>query len=128
MKTMFVLMSHDLTPAQKEDARMRWGVEEFVTVPAARWSQIQADAESVCPHVEDAKRFLDGKAGEGDILLVQGDFGATVNMVAYARSRGLVPVYATTKRETRERVEGDSVVTVRVFTHVRFRVYEEACG
>ncbi|BDY11974.1 hypothetical protein HCR_02860 [Hydrogenimonas cancrithermarum] len=60
----------------------------------------------------------------GDILFVQGDFGATCAMARWASSRGLVPVYATTKRRAIEKVEGDRVTTTRVFEHVRFRVYE----
>ena len=125
MKKLFVLMSHEMTPIQKENARRNWGVDEFVVVPSRWWGQIPADADSVCPYTKEIKSWLDTHANKGDMLLVQGDFGATVDMIAYARKRGLVPVYATTKREAQEKIEGDNVVTTRVFVHVRFREYED---
>jgi hypothetical protein len=127
VKTMFVLMSHEMTPVQIEDARSRWGVGRFVTVPCPLWGQIPPEADSVCDAVEPARAFLRREARPGDLLLVQGDFGATVAMIGEARKLGLTPLYATTRRVADERVEGDRVVTTRHFEHVRFRVYETEC-
>lgn len=122
--TMFILMSHDLTPAQKSDAKKMFGIERFEVVSSKYWGQIPAEADSVKPYIEPIKQWLDERAAEGDVLLVQGDFGATVNMITYARARGLKPVYATTCRVAQESVKSDSVITTRHFKHVRFREYE----
>lgn len=127
VKTMFVLMSHEMTPIQIEDARSRWDVERFVTVPCPLWGQILPKADSVCDAVEPARAFLHREARPGDLLLVQGDFGATVAMIGEARKLGLTPLYATTRRVAEERVQGDRVVTTRHFEHVRFRIYETEC-
>ncbi len=124
MKTMFILMSHPLTPQQEEDARRRFGVERFEKVESAAWSQIPASADSVLPYLGDLLERLENEAKEGDLLFVQGDFGATCAMVQWAFKKRLTPVYATTEREAVERVEGDRVVTTRVFRHIRFREYE----
>jgi len=62
---------------------------------------------------------------KGDLLLVQGDFGATYALVRFAQHLGLVPLYATTARRSKEVVENGEVKTERIFTHARFREYEE---
>jgi hypothetical protein len=45
-------------------------------------------------------------------------------MVSFAKQHGLIPVYATTDRVARDIIEGDKIITVREFKHVRFREYE----
>jgi len=63
-------------------------------------------------------------AQPGDLVLIQGDFGATCLMVEYARSLGLTPIYATTARISEDKILPDgSVQTVRRFVHRRFRKY-----
>jgi hypothetical protein len=124
MKTMFILISHSLTPYQHEDARKNWGIQSFRKVPNRWWGQIPADAESVLPYLKDIVSFLSEEARAGDLLLIQGDFGATVAMTQWARAHRLVPVYATTRRVARERTNGDQVITTREFQHIRFRPYE----
>jgi len=73
------------------------------------------------------KMTEEDNAKKGDLLLVQGDFGATVCMISFAKKLGIVPIYATTCRKVEERVEGDRIITLRHFEHVRFRRYETDC-
>ena len=127
MKTMFILMSHTITEKQKADAKKHFGVSKFVEIPSKWWGDIPAEAESVCEYVEPCKSFLRKHASKGDILLVQGDFGATVAMIGFANTFGLKAVYATTKRVCEERVEGERIVSTRTFSHTRFRAYELEC-
>ena len=124
MKMMFILMSHEITTIQKEDAKKSFGVDNFEVVPSKWWGQIPPDSDSVRPYTQEIKEWLDSRAKDGDILLVQGDFGATVDMISYARGKNMIPVYATTERKATERVENDKIITVRTFEHVRFREYE----
>ncbi len=126
-KKMFILMSHTITSAQKSDAIERFNVSEFIVIPSEQWGQIPADADSVCNYTSALKIFLNKHANKGDILLVQGDFGATINMVHFAFQQEIIPVYATTKRSAKEIIEGDKITTVREFRHVRFRIYETQC-
>ncbi len=124
MKTLFILMSHIITSSQKEDARNTLGIEHFVVVPSKWWGQIPADAKSVCSYTEEIESYLEVHARAGDMLLVQGDFGATVRMVYFAQTIGLTTIYATTNRISKEVIEGEKIITVREFRHVRFRQYE----
>lgn len=120
---MYVLMSHTITEQQMNDAQSTLDVEKIVTLPTDIWSQIPAETESVESSLLPLKAQLATYAKKGDVLLVQGDYGATFNMVQFAKEIGLVPVYATSERKAYEVVEGEKITTVREFRHVRFRKY-----
>ena len=60
----------------------------------------------------------------GDFAFIQREFGAVYLTVRRALELGLVPVYATSGRESRElHLQDGSVVQERVFKHARFRIY-----
>ena len=126
MKTLFILINHALTPDQEEDARNNLNVDKIVNIADARWSDIDPSEKSITKFVESYKDKLKMQAKTGDILLVQGDFGATYNMIRFAKNMGLITVYATTSRIVSEQVENGKVVIKREFKHARFREYEES--
>ncbi len=126
MKKMFLLFSHTLTQAQKEDAKRSLGAEEFVSLPEdlqKLWSNIPPHIESLQEYLEPVKEFLKQNAKEGDYALIQGDFGACCQMVGFVKSLGVKAVYATTTRNVRERVVNGKVEKFSVFEHVIFREY-----
>lgn len=125
MKTLFMLMNHALTQEQEEDARKNLDVGKFVNIADAMWSDIDPSEKSVIKIVEIYKDRLRSQAKVGDVLLVQGDFGATYNMIRFAKKMDLITVYATTNRIVSEQVENGKVVIKREFKHARFREYEE---
>ena len=125
MKTFFTLINHTLTSEQEEDARKNLNVDKFINITDARWSDIDPSEKSVIEFVEAYKDKLKKQAKSGDVLLVQGDFGATYNMIRFAKNMGLIAVYATTNRIASEQVENGKAVIKREFKHARFREYEE---
>lgn len=125
MKTLFILINHALTPEQEEDARKNLNVDKFVNIADAKWSDIDPSEKSITKFVKSYRDNLKMQAKTGDILLVQGDFGATYNMIRFAKSIGLIAVYATTSRIVSEQVENGKVVIKREFKHARLREYEE---
>ena len=125
MKILFTLMNHTLTSEQEEDARKNLNVDKFINIADAMWSDIDPSDKSVIKFVETYKNKLKKQAKSGDVLLVQGDFGATYNMIRFAKNMGLIAVYATTNRIVSEQVENGKVVIKREFKHARFREYEE---
>ena len=125
MKILFMLMNHALTREQEEDARKNLNVDKFINIADASWSDIDPSEKSIIKFVEVYKDKLRSQAKAGDILLVQGDFGATYNMIRFAKNMGLIAVYATTNRIVSEQVENGKVVIKREFKHARFREYEE---
>ncbi len=58
------------------------------------------------------------------LLFSPGDFGATYAMVEYAKSLGLIAIYATTLRESKEILNKDGSITKQnIFKHCIFRKY-----
>jgi uncharacterized protein MJ1673 len=125
VKTLFTLINHTLTLEQEEDARKNLNVDKFINITDAMWSDINPSEKSIIKFVETYKDKLKKQAKAGDVLLVQGDFGATYNMIRFAKNMGLIAVYATTNRIVSEQVENGKVVIKREFKHARFREYEE---
>ena len=128
MKKMILLFSHRLSEEQREDARLNWGVDTFVSLPDSLqelWQQMPPEQETILPELEPFKAFLKEVVKADDLVLVQGDFGATCHMVGFVRSLGAVPVYATTRREVIEIKTEEGIVQKRsLFQHRRFRKYD----
>ena len=127
--SLFLIFNHTFTDVQREDAISSLGVSRIVDMPRdfkAIWSSIPPDMEFICYYLEPVQIWLRQKAEPGDYVLIQGDFGACYIMVNYAFTLGLVPVYSTTGRETKESVLKDGTVKVtRHFQHRFFRRYEQ---
>ena len=47
MKTMFILMSHEMTEVQYEDAKNNYHIERFIKLPTDIWSQIPPESENI---------------------------------------------------------------------------------
>jgi CRISPR-associated Csx2 family protein len=126
-KSMFLLFSHQLTIDQQENARIEFGVTSFHQPPEAVqaiWSQIPSDETHLAPILEPVESWLEQHAQKGDLILIQGDFGATFLMANHALSLGLIPVYATTQRQARDKILSDGrIETHHVFKFKRFRMY-----
>ena len=123
MKKMFVLINHNLTEGQKAQAFKVFGVEKIVNVTDDAWSNINPSDENILHVLDIYKKELKREANTGDILFVQGDFGATYNMINFAKSIGMKTIYATTKRIVQEFIVDEKLVTKREFKHEKFREY-----
>jgi len=124
MKRLFLIFSHRLTDAQKEDAKSSLGIEEFIYLPdnlQRLWSNIPPDIEDLDSYLSPIFDYLKTNAQRGDYALIQGDFGATCKMVAFVKNLNLIAVYATTKRNAIERKVDGKVIKTAIFEHVRFR-------
>jgi hypothetical protein len=126
---MFFLFNHRPTPEQMTDAESSFKIQQVVNLPAdlkIRWSQIPADAPAIAPFLAPFKDWLCDSAHAGDLVVIQGDPGATYLMVHFAMELGLIPVYATTERKALEEALPDgSIRLVHHFIHRRFRKYGE---
>jgi|AAUQ01.1.fsa_nt_gi hypothetical protein len=126
MKKMALVFSHKLTLEQIEDAKESLGVEEFIKLPKdlqLLWSNIPPELENLDRELEPIKEFLKDNIKNGDFALVQGDFGATCKIVSFVKSIGATPIYATTKREVKEKEINGKVVKTSLFKHIRFREF-----
>lgn len=123
MKKMFVLINHNLTQEQKSQALKVFGVEDIINITDDTWSNINPADENILYALNTYKKELMLEAEAGDILLVQGDFGATYNMINFAKNIGIKTIYATTKRIVKELAIDGKLVTKREFKHEKFREY-----
>ncbi len=126
MKRLFLLFSHTLTDSQKRDAKVSLHVEEFVALTLELqelWSDIPEEKTEIKEYLKPLKEYLETYAKSGDFILIQGDFGGVYQMVDFAKSRGLIPIYSTTKREVSEVTLDDTVEKMSTFKHVLYRRY-----
>jgi len=124
---MLLIFNHALSQDQHDDAKVSLGVNEFVEMPEMLkeiWQQIPADPETIENLLLPIKDWLHTSAQKGDVVLIQGDFGATWFMVSYAMAQEMVPVYSTTRRCAEEIPQNDGTLkSIHVFKHVLFRRY-----
>jgi hypothetical protein len=126
MKQLFLLFSHTLTDAQKQDAKKSLQVDRFIALPLdlqKLWSNIPADKKELSGYLEPLKEYLKSHAKKGDFVLIQGDFGGVYDMVNFSKSIDLIPVHSTTKREVKEKTIDDVVQKISIFKHVIYRRY-----
>lgn len=124
---LFLLFNHTFTEDQERDARDSLGVREINAIPddlRKLWGQIPPDLEFLHEYLEPFRVWLAELSGNGDYVLIQGDFGATFLMVRFCMEKGLVPIYSTTRREADEERRPDgSVKLIQHFHHQIFRRY-----
>ena len=127
MKKMFLLFSHNLTQIQIDDAKNNLDIEKFVSLSQdlqELWSNIPSDLIFIKEYLLPFSNFLKKNSNFGDVVLIQGDFGAVYQMVNFANDLGLKAVYATTTRVIEEIVIDEKTVKKSIFEHRRFREYE----
>lgn len=117
-----------LTEDQEKEAKDVLKITQIIPLPQhlqELWSNIPPDVDLNSSLFDPITSFLLENKGEGEnYCLVQGDFGATVYLVSWCIKHGFVPIYATTRRTSKEVVKPDgSVEIVKVFKHERFRKY-----
>ncbi len=124
--TLYVLINHTLFAEQVSDAYKHLGVDEIAYFPEEAlkvWGNISPHVNYIKDKLYPIYDYMNKTCEEGDYLLVQGDSGATFQVVQKALSLKLIPVYATTKRQAVEKfVDGKSIKT-SVFKHVMYRKY-----
>lgn len=122
---LFILTNHTATEQQLEDAKRTFGVTEIVDLPAdlkALWGSVPPEIDSVAEYVVPVLQWLESLLRLGDVVWVQGEWGATLTVIDWCRARSVRCVYSTTQRIAVERVlPGGGVALTHVFDHVRFR-------
>lgn len=128
MTKMFLVFSHKLLKSQKEEAILRFNVEEFVKLPNSlqnKWSIISPQGDIAKGYLDGIINFVNSNKSEKNYALVEGEYGLTYAMVRWCMKNDVIPLYATTKRIYRSSYNIDgSINGTHVFKHVTFRVYK----
>lgn len=126
MKNLIVLMSHNMTENQKEDAYKTLKVKDILESNQDIkniWSNIEPKSSLDLSRLDLVIDWIKKNSRKGDYILVQGEFGATFYIVDYCFKSNLIPIYATSKRQVIEESQGDKIITNRTFKHEGFRKY-----
>jgi len=123
----FVVMSHTLIDEQMEELESHFDPAAIVYLPdklKEQWKNIPANGPWQEEWIIDILNWLEKHGKDGDIAIVQGEYGATFFLVNWLKQRGITPYYATTERQAIEKKNDDGSVEIqRVFRHVNFRAY-----
>lgn len=65
---MFILLNHDLDETQKNEAKTRFGVSEFVNLSTAKWSSVPPELDDLSEFLSEFKASLKSKAQKGDFF------------------------------------------------------------
>ncbi|HPX76910.1 MAG TPA: CRISPR-associated protein Csx20 [Bacteroidales bacterium] len=125
-KKIFLLFSHTLTQGQEENAKSSLGITNFVYIPKdlqKLWSKINPQGSLNINKLSELLNWISSESKKGDYVLVQGDFGAVVYIVHAIEKMGLIPIYATTKRQSKEMESNGVVEKTQIFKHEGFRRY-----
>jgi len=122
----YCLLNHQLTENQKKELLEKYDCNEIIYPTeelSATWSQIPAIQKIDRSIINAVISWLDA-AEEGDVLIIQGEFGSTFMLVDFALKHNLIPLHAVTKRVASEQRNGEVVQRQYIFEHVCFRPYE----
>lgn len=121
MKKLVLLFSHQLTEKQMIDAKENLECDEILYMPKElkdKWQNLGIEKD-----LEIFKNFLRKEAKAEDYILIQGEWGATYEMVNFCKNNNLIPVYSSTKREVIEKKDGEVVLKLSKFIHRAFIRY-----
>ena len=127
MRNMLILLNHRLSDEQVCDARKNLGIESFIKPSfsiSEYWKNIDPSGKLFKEKLTEILDWINSDSQIGDYIVIQGEFGASFYIIEYSFNKGLVPVYATTKRVYAENsLKNNKIERKHVFRHVQFRRY-----
>lgn len=129
MPNIFILLSHKLTQEQIDALKNELKINNIILLPEnlqLLWGNIPPEPEKIHDILNPIRLWLKENAKSGDYALIQGDMGATYQMINYAFSINIHPCYTTTERiSLQEKDNNGTVNVIKQFKHIRFRLYEK---
>ena len=121
-----LLFSHQLTENQEKELVENFKVKKIVSLSSElqeMWSNVSTK-KNYKENLEKIKKYIEENFNENDVMLVQGNWGYTYNIVKWSIEKKLVPVYSYTERNVEEIKDGENVKKISYFKHVKFIEYE----
>jgi len=120
-----LLFSHQLTENQEKELVENFKVKKIVSLSSElqeMWSNVSIK-ENYKENLEKIKKYIEENFNKNDVMLVQGNWGYTYNIVKWSIEKKLVPVYSYTERNVEEIKDGENVKKISYFKHVKFIEY-----
>ena len=121
-----LLFSHQLTENQEKELVENFKVKKIVSLSSElqeMWSNVSTK-KNYKENLEKIKKYIEENFNENDVMLVQGNWGYTYNIVKWSIEKKLIPVYSYTERNVEEIKDGENVKKISYFKHVKFIEYE----
>jgi len=121
-----LVFSHQLTENQEKELNGEYNVKQIEKLPDNLqniWSNVTI-GESYKENLEKIKEYISKNFHIGDILVIQGNWGYTYNLVKWAIENEYLPVYSYTERNVEEIKDGEDIKKISYFRHVKFLKYE----
>lgn len=121
-----LLFSHQLTENQEKELVENFKVKKIISLSSElqeMWSNVSIK-KNYKENLEKIKKYIEENFNENDVILVQGNWGYTYNIVKWSIEKRLVPVYSYTERNVEEIKDGENVKKISYFKHVKFIEYE----
>ena len=125
-KKALLVFSHQLTENQEKELIEKYEVKKIESLPNElqyMWSNVLIKKDYK-ENLEKIKEFVKENFSKGDIILIQGNWGYTYNLVKWSIENELIPVYSYTERNVEEIKDGETVKKISYFKHVKFIRYE----
>lgn len=126
MKKLLLLFSHILTEDQIKDAQKNLNCDEIIYLPKElqeKWSNVNP-SKIENNELDKIKEFVEKNINKKDYVLIQGEWGFTYKMINFAKEKGYIPIYSTTKRKSTEIICDDgSLKKTMIFKHVKYKRY-----
>ena len=126
MSKVFVLTNHTTTEEQVADLKENWLIQEVCELPSElkkMWGTVPPEVEYVNDYIQPVLDWLQSECRTGDVVWVQGEWGATVTVLNWCKQNSIQAIYSTTGRMATETKTDSGVMLTHIFKHVRFRKY-----
>ena len=126
MRKALCLLNHKLTKVQLFELENTFGISEVVYPNYAiqgAWADIPTTPTLTKDNLKPFVEWMLKNAQRDDIVILQGEFGASFYLIECAFENDLIPIHSVTKRIAKEGSHDETIVRTYVFTHICFRKY-----
>ena len=125
-KRALLLFSHQLTDNQEKELIKDFEVKKIVSLTSElqeMWSNVSIK-KNYMENLKKIKEYIKNNFNKNDVMLIQGNWGYTYNLVKWSIDNELIPVYSYTERNVEEIKDGENVKKKSYFKHIKFIEYE----
>lgn len=94
-KKVLLLFSHQLTENQAKELMEDFEVKKILNLPTElqeMWSNVSIK-ENYMENLEKIKKYIENNFSKDDVILVQGNWGYTYNLVKWSIDNDLIPSF-----------------------------------
>ena len=125
-KRALLLFSHQLTDNEEKELIKDFEVKKIVSLTSElqeMWSNVSIK-KNYMENLKKIKEYIKNNFNKNDVMLIQGNWGYTYNLVKWSIDNELIPVYSYTERNVEEIKDEENVKKISYFKHIKFIEYE----